>query len=188
MKTRSSKGSLTALLLISPLLAGCSEGVASGSGEGEHLAAAVAEHPAPISLSAHGDGGHLAEDRQTAITVYQTPTCGCCGGWVDHIRANGFDVTVVMQDDLTPIRRQLGIPPEVTSCHMGVVEGFAVEGHVPADVVHRLVRERPAVLGIAVPGMPIGSPGMEVPGRGVDPYNVYTFDRTGPLSVYATRP
>jgi hypothetical protein len=123
-----------------------------------------------------------------AMTVYQTPTCGCCGAWVEHVRENGFDVTVVMQNDLSPVRRSLGIPPEVTSCHMGVVQGFAVEGHVPAEAIHRLLLERPAVLGVAVPGMPIGSPGMEVPGMGVEPYDIITFDHSGPVAVLESRP
>ncbi|MEX2570488.1 MAG: DUF411 domain-containing protein [Gemmatimonadota bacterium] len=121
------------------------------------------------------------------LTVYATPTCGCCGAWIEHMRENGFDVEVVYQDDLTAIRRAHDVPAEMTSCHMGVVDGFAVEGHVPADVVHRLLAERPPVLGIAVPGMPIGSPGMEHPDGIEQPYEVFTFDESGPREVYEFR-
>jgi hypothetical protein len=121
------------------------------------------------------------------MTVYATPTCGCCNGWIEHLRANGFEVTVVHQDDLTPVRVRHGIPRELMSCHVGVVEGFAVEGHVPADVVRRLLEERPEVLGIAVPGMPAGSPGMERPDGYTEPYEVYTFDASGPREVYEFR-
>jgi hypothetical protein len=128
-----------------------------------------------------------AADDPKSITVYQTPTCGCCGGWVDHIREAGFDVTVEMHDNLAPIRREMGVPPAMTTCHLGVVAGFVVEGHVPADALKRFLQERPAVMGLAVPGMPIGSPGMEVPGMGVDPYDVVTFDRSGQVAVFESR-
>ena len=123
----------------------------------------------------------------TPMTVYATPTCGCCGAWVDHARENGFDVRVVYHDDLRPIRAELGVPHAVTSCHTGVVDGYVVEGHVPADLVHRLLVERPDVRGIAVPGMPIGSPGMEHPSGLTESYEVVTFDSSGPLDVFEFR-
>src|SRR5690606_13889917 len=97
------------------------------------------------------------------MTVYATPTCGCCGAWMDHMRQNGFAIDVVYRDDLSQIRAEHHLPPELVSCHIGIVDGYAVEGHVPAAVVRRLLRERPEVLGIAAPGMPAGSPGMEMP-------------------------
>ena len=121
------------------------------------------------------------------MTVYATPTCGCCGAWIEHMRESGFTVQVVYQDDLSAIRREHRVPAEVTSCHMGVVGGFVVEGHVPAAVVNRLLTERPAVLGVAVPGMPVGSPGMEHPSGVVQPYDIYTFDAQGPTAVYEHR-
>lgn len=120
------------------------------------------------------------------VTVYHSPTCGCCGLWVDHLRANGFQVEVVERSNLAPVREQLGVPWALGSCHTAVVDGYAVEGHVPADVIHRLLRERPPVLGIAVPGMPLGSPGMEQLGRW-EPYEVFTFDANGPREVYEVR-
>lgn len=118
------------------------------------------------------------------VVVYATPTCGCCEGWVEHLRENGFAVRVVHQNDLSAIRAQHKVPGALASCHMGVVDGFAVEGHVPANVVRRLLAERPEVLGIAVPGMPAGSPGMEQPNGYVEPYEVYTFDASGPRGVF----
>jgi hypothetical protein len=128
--------------------------------------------------------GSIADGAAVEMTVYATPTCGCCGGWVDHMRDNGFDVRVVYQDDLTDVRLRYRLPAELTSCHMGVVEGFAVEGHVPASVVQRLLTERPEVLGIAAPGMPIGSPGMEVPDGTVQPFDVISYDVAGRLRVF----
>lgn len=121
------------------------------------------------------------------VTVYATPTCGCCGAWIEHLRENGFHVQVVYQDDLSAIKARHRVPPELASCHMGVIDGFAVEGHVPADVVKRMLIERPAILGIAVPGMPVGSPGMEHPAGLVQPYAVYTFNEHGPGAIYELR-
>lgn len=139
-----------------------------------------------------GVGVALAESPKPApdvptITVYATPTCGCCKGWMAHMQDNGFDVEVVYQDDLSGVRAEHDVPMEVAACHVGFVEGYAIEGHVPADVVLRLLREKPAVGGIAVPGMPAGSPGMEMPNGMTQPYDVYTFDATGPKSVYEHR-
>lgn len=125
-----------------------------------------------------------AAGTETEMTVYATPTCGCCGGWVDHMRENGFTVRVVYQDDLSDVRERHRLPAELVSCHMGVVQGFAVEGHVPASVVHRLLAERPEVLGIAAPGMPAGSPGMEMPDGFVQPYDVISYDAGGRLRVF----
>lgn len=122
----------------------------------------------------------------TPITVYKSPTCGCCKNWVDHLEQNGFDVTVVDQADVAPVKRLHGVPDALASCHTGVVDGYAVEGHVPAEVIRRLLAERPAVKGIAVPGMPAGSPGMEMGDR-KDPYEVYTFDENGPRDVFEVR-
>ena len=105
----------------------------------------------------------LAAIAQT-VTVHKTPWCGCCAHWVDHLRENGFEVEVHETENMTPIREQLGVPQELTSCHTGVVEGYVLEGHVPAHEVHRLLAERPDATGLSVPGMPMGSPGMETPG------------------------
>ncbi len=120
--------------------------------------------------------------------VYKTPTCGCCSKWVDHMRQAGFTVTVedLSNDDLQKVKATLGVPPAVNSCHTARVAGYLVEGHIPADTVKRLLKEKPKVAGIAVPGMPIGSPGMEVPGTRPQPYDVLTFDKAGTTKVFAT--
>jgi hypothetical protein len=119
------------------------------------------------------------------ITVFKTPTCGCCGKWVKHLEANGFDVTTKEMDDLSAIKAQNKIKPGLASCHTALVDGYVVEGHVPADVIFRLLKERPAVAGITVPGMPAGSPGMEM--GVIQPYEVLTFDADGNTTVFATR-
>lgn len=122
---------------------------------------------------------------QPKVVVYRTKACGCCGKWVSHLRAAGFRVAVRNKSDLTPIKRRYGIEPPLMSCHTAAVDGYAVEGHVPADVIQRVLRERPPVTGVAVPGMPGGAPGMEGPTR--DRYDVLAFDRNGGTRVYASR-
>ena len=104
-----------------------------------------------------------------------------------HLRANGFPVKTEDTDDLSPIKRKHGVPRELEACHTALVEGYVVEGHVPADLIDRLLRERPAIAGIAVPGMPAGSPGMAAPGQVAERYRIMTFDRTGRTAVFANR-
>jgi len=107
--------------------------------------------------------GSSSAAEPTEVQVYKTPTCGCCAKWVDHLRDNGFSVSVTELKDVTPIRLENGVPRRLASCHTAIVEGYIVEGHVPAEDIRRLLDERPKVSGLAVPGMPIGSPGMEGP-------------------------
>jgi len=125
-----------------------------------------------------------AQRTAPSVTVYKSPTCGCCTKWVDHMRANGFDVTAQNVEDMAAVKDKYGVPDKVGSCHTSVVGGYVIEGHVPADVVKRLLAERPKFTGIAVPGMPASSPGMDIPGQ---PYTIVGFDRTGQLTVYERR-
>lgn len=120
-----------------------------------------------------------------AVTVWKAESCGCCGGWVDHMRKAGFPVTVHVVDDVDPVKARLGVPGPLQSCHTAQVDGYVLEGHVPADSVARLLRERPAAKGLAVPGMPQGSPGMETGTK--DPYQVVLFGGAGGPRVYETR-
>ena len=124
------------------------------------------------------------EEAPPLVTVYKSPTCGCCAEWVTYMEANGFTVETVDVNDISAVKAQYGIPDSLSSCHTAVVGGYVVEGHVPASDVHRLLREQPEAGGLAVPGMPIGSPGMEVPGQPNQPYAVLLVDDGG-TSVYA---
>jgi hypothetical protein len=128
-----------------------------------------------------GQGTGTAVD----VQVYKQPGCGCCELWAQHMRKAGFKVTVAEAQDVDAMKRQHGIPINLRSCHTSLIGGYKVEGHVPVDVVKRLLNEKPAVSGIAVPGMPIGSPGMEAGSR-VEPYNVYSFDAQGRQPVFAS--
>lgn len=120
----------------------------------------------------------------TPIEVIKTPTCGCCRLWVEHLRAEGFDATVIDLPDLDPVARSLFVPDDLRSCHTARIGGYAVEGHVPAADIRRLLAERPVAAGIAAPGMPLGSPGMEQGGRS-EPYQVILFTRDGRRSLFA---
>ena len=121
------------------------------------------------------------------VVVYKSPTCGCCAEWVTHLRRHGFRVRTEEVADLQPIKARHGVPGELQSCHTALVGGYVVEGHVPADLIERLLRERPKVTGLAVPGMPVGSPGMNVPGVPAERYRVLAFDQSGKTEVFATR-
>ncbi|GLS89118.1 metal-binding protein [Psychromonas marina] len=119
----------------------------------------------------------------TDLTVYKSPYCGCCTAWAEQVEEAGFNVTIVEQADNNLLRQQHAISPEITSCHTAVVEGYAIEGHVPVADIKRLLREKPMIAGLAVPGMPASSPGMDVPGNS-DPYQVIAFEKDGTKRVY----
>ena len=126
----------------------------------------------------------LAQSAKPVVTVYKTPTCGCCGKWIEHMKTQGFDVKSTDQMDVTPIKTQYGVPLDAQSCHTALVGGYVLEGHVPASAVKKLLAQKPAIVGLAVAGMPVGSPGMEVPSGQVEPYNVVAFDKAGKQTVY----
>lgn len=145
-----------------------------------HVLAGLAAAP----LAAAGPAA-WAQGGLPLLTVWRDANCGCCGGWLAHMRAAGFPVRDNVVASPAPARRMLGIPADLLSCHAAQVGGFALEGHVPAAAVKRLLAERPAgVRGLAVPGMPLGSPGMEVPGQAPDTYDVIAFDRGERRSIF----
>lgn len=131
-----------------------------------------------------GASGQSANAALPAMTVYKSPTCQCCGKWVDYLREEGFEVETSDLEDMSQIKRQYNVPNELASCHTGVIGGYVVEGHVPADDIRRLLEEQPNVAGLTVPRMPVGSPGMEQ-GNRQDPYNVLTFTNQGDANVFA---
>lgn len=132
--------------------------------------------------------GGILFTQQTAtaadVVVYKSPTCGCCKGWVKHMRESGFSVEVHDRSDVSPVKRQLGVPRHLQSCHTAKVGNYVIEGHVPANDIKRLLNEKPDVAGLTAPGMPMGSPGMEGPRK--DRYDVLTFKPDGKTSVFAS--
>jgi hypothetical protein len=167
----------------------------------EHGASRIAENPAGwqtgvmstkgfvVAAAVAATGLGLAAQAQKPaaphVVVYKTSTCGCCSNWVAHLRQNGFSVEAhdVPQARLNQMGGEVGITQELASCHTARVGGYYVEGHVPAADIHKMLKERPKITGIAAPGMPIGSPGMEQGGM-KDPYDVVAFTKGGPTTVY----
>jgi hypothetical protein len=125
----------------------------------------------------------LAATNPEQITVWKTPNCGCCKEWVAHLRDNGFQVVTNDVPDTAPMRQKLGLPAKFGSCHTAQLGAYVLEGHVPAPEVRRLLREKPKAVGLAVPGMPVGSPGMEM-GDGRDAYDVLLVLPDGSSRVY----
>lgn len=117
------------------------------------------------------------------MTLYKSPNCGCCIAWAKHIEKAGFDVEVINQANNDQLRKENGITADLTACHTATIEGYVIEGHVPVADIERLLKEKPAIAGLAVPGMPASSPGMDVPNN-KSPYQVIAFTKNGKKSVY----
>ena len=128
----------------------------------------------------------LAPAAGPQVIVYKTVTCGCCGKWVEHLKAKGFEPVVKDVPSTAEYRRQYGVPDKLQSCHTATVGGYTIEGHVPAADIHRLLKTKPQGKGLAVPGMPLGSPGMEAGRR--DAYSVLLFQADGRISVFQKYP
>lgn len=181
-----------AILPAALLIAACSRQNAPGNGAawGAERAAAAAPAAAPTTVAAAATPALASAQAAPVpgadtITVYKDPNCGCCGKWVDNMRANGFTVVTIDQPDMAPIKQRYGVANDVASCHTARVGGYVVEGHVPASDIRRLLAERPKITGIAAPGMPMGAPGMEMPGMKADTYDVVAFDSAGARSLFA---
>ena len=125
-----------------------------------------------------------ADPKQPVITVYKDASCGCCKSWIEHLIKHGYRVDAKDSPDMTEIKRSLGVPEGLTACHTAVVNGYLIEGHVPATDIARLLKTKPKVAGLAVPGMPMGSPGME--GLRTQHYQVLSFDKAGKTRIFAS--
>ena len=160
-------------------IAGCSKNEAESATPSLTPATAAASAPeSPASLAS-------ANSAYPTVKVYKDPNCGCCIKWVEHMQQNGFKVETVDMPDLSMVKQKYMIGEQLTSCHTATVGDYAIEGHVPADVIKKMLDEKPAIAGLAVPGMPSGSPGME--GAIKEKYDILTFDRAGRTTVYAQR-
>jgi len=159
---------IVALLIAVVLgMVGFSGGVASGNTAGWAIAQTLSELP-PAAVP---------------MRSYRSPTCSCCGRWVEHMQDAGFQVDDRIAEDMEAVKQELGVPTDLASCHTAVVGGYVIEGHVPATDVQRLLAERPNVAGLAAPGMPVGSPGMET-GDTAQPYTIYSFTAAGDVAVF----
>ena len=125
-----------------------------------------------------------ARAEPTAVSLYKNPECGCCDGYADYLQHNGFTVTATATPDLSEISRKAGVPSELQGCHTAFIGDYVVDGHVPVEVIEKLLAEKPAVKGITLPGMPEGSPGMV--GAKTGPFTIHSFDADGKSSVFMT--
>ena len=138
-----------------------------------------------VAFSVSGGPASGEAIQKHAVTVYRSTTCGCCGKWVEHLKTAGFDVTAYVVDNVENAPGRGRVPKELRSCHVAKVGNYVIEGHVPADVIKDLLKKKPELEGLAVPGMPAGSPGMESPTP--VPYDIIGWDRTGKQSTFAKR-
>lgn len=139
-----------------------------------------------LALPVHAQSSKLSKTAKPLVEVWKSPYCGCCQDWVKHLQKSGFSVKVTETVDTAAQREKLGMPSKFSSCHTARVGGYIIEGHVPAREIHRLLKEKPKALGLAVPAMPIGSPGMDGPeyGNRRDAYNVLLVEQDGRATVY----
>jgi hypothetical protein len=172
---------LHAHILATLTLAACSS---AGGDAAMADSAAAAPSAAAGTAAAAANTSSIASIDSLIMTVYKTPACGCCRKWVDHVRQSGFRATTTDLADVTPVKETHRVPADLSSCHTALIGGYVVEGHVPADDIKRLLRERPDIIGIAAPGMPNGSPGMET--GAVDRYDVIAIGRDGSRKVWAS--
>lgn len=143
-----------------------------------------------LTLSASfalGACAQSAEPRGPEVIVHKSASCNCCKLWAQQLRDAGFVITLRNANDLGPVKERLGVPAQMRSCHTGEVAGYFMEGHVPIKDIERLLRERPDAKGLAVPGMPVGSPGMESPSGEIEPYTVFLIDKDGRATAFSTR-
>lgn len=165
---------------------GAAAGAAAVGVVGERLWRSTRSAPAaPAAAGTQGTPATTAAPVATPVLVYASPGCGCCHAWVDYLKADGFTVTVEGMNDVTPMKRALGVPEPLWSCHTAKVGDYVVEGHVPSDLIRKVLAERPAFAGLAAAGMPGGSPGME--GAPKETYEITAFTRDGRSQVYAIR-
>lgn len=134
------------------------------------------------------------QDKQTPLkstalnaTVYHSPDCNCCGGWIDHLKTQGFQITDISTPDIETVKQKYKVPNNLSSCHTAIVNGYVIEGHVPADDIKRLLQEKPNVAGLSVPQMPVGTPGMGM-GNRKDAFSVFSFDNKNSVAVFNKYP
>ena len=161
--------------------------VSACSRQGERADTTRVAVTTPSAVSASEPSGEQATSSAAArnIKVYKDANCGCCKEWIRHLEQNGFTVEAIDMPDLSAVKTKYGVTSQLQACHTAVIGDYVVEGHVPADLIVKMLAEKPAIAGIAVPGMPAGSPGME--GATKEKYDVLTFDRAGRTTVYAQR-
>lgn len=186
VKSRRTKLPLLSALLASALVLPACAREPAPSSQARAADPHAAHAPAANAKTASGKAAPAATGKLPLAVVHKSPTCGCCELWVDHLKQSGFRVEVHHAENLNPLKERLGVPYGKGSCHTAQIGGYIVEGHVPASDIKRLLKEKPDARGLVLPGMPVGSPGMEVPGVTVRPYTVELVRRDGTTVAYST--
>ena len=180
-------GLLCMLGLISLLLVGCdaaSDTAKTSTVKTEPAApSTVTPAAAPVAPPTATQSDVTQQDKPEVV-MYKSPNCDCCTGWADHLRKEGFTVVVHKRDDMGAIKTRFGVPQKLASCHTAIVDGYVIEGHVPAADVERLLKERPEVAGLTAPGMPMKSPGMQKVGQKTQGSDVLAFDKAGKPTIF----
>src|SRR5690606_18830349 len=181
---------LLAPTAVAALTGGSAAGPAGSATPDPDPASAADLRPAPVAASAPASASTVAHAASALplVTVRKHPSCGCCSVWIEHLRDAGFPVEAHDVQDMGAVKDAAGVPQAMASCHTAQVAGYFIEGHVPADDIARLLRERPAAAGLAVPGMPLGSPGMEHPQGIVEPYQVMLVQADGSSRGFSRYP
>lgn len=176
------------LILLGLTLAGCGGGGTARVEEKASTSPNKSETQTQnVTQQAESNQKTVTGENGKAVTVYKSPTCGCCSKWEEHLTKSGFNVTSKTTDNMEEVRRQNGVPEKMQSCHTAVIDGYVIEGHVPADDVKKLLETRPAdVAGLAAPGMPPKSPGMQPEGEKPSGYDVLSFDRQGNAKIFTS--
>lgn len=143
----------------------------------------VATSNNPVVLASNWDNVTESYHGNKEMTVYRSPSCGCCGIWIEHAKKHGFKITDIKTDEMATIKQKYQIAADLESCHTAVIDGYVMEGHIPADDIKRFLKQKPNAIGLSVPGMPLGTPGMEA-GEMKQPFAVLAFDQTGKTQVF----
>ena len=185
----SARAAVFVIAVAIPLMGACSRPEPAVGPDTTPSTAAVAARPDTTAAARPApavDVSKAGDPSLPVVLVHKSPTCGCCTGWAEHMRKAGFTVQVDNRDDLAPLKKRLGVPAGQGSCHTAEIDGLIIEGHVPAEDIKRLLADRGTARGLVVPGMPMGSPGMEVPDGRVQPYTVERINADGSTSPFAT--
>ncbi|MEA5512133.1 DUF411 domain-containing protein [Crocosphaera sp. UHCC 0190] len=134
-------------------------------------------------LASNWDSINESYNGNKEMTVYRSPSCGCCGLWVEHAEKHGFKIKDIKTDDMASIKQKYQITSDLESCHTAIIDGYVMEGHIPADDIKQFLTEKPNMIGLSVPGMPLGTPGMEA-GEKKQPFAVFAFNKTGAIEVF----
>jgi hypothetical protein len=144
----------------------------------------VASNSQLISTTSIWDKETESYSGKREITVYRSPACGCCGAWIEHMQKHGFKIKAdIKTDEMEAIKQKYNLPQDLASCHTAIIDGYMMEGHIPADDIKRFLKQKPKFVGLAVPGMPVGTPGMES-GNRKQPFSIVAFDKKGEVEVF----